>query len=945
MLKLWQLPAADEHRDLFLSRYSQILAWALKLTGHRREQAEDLVQDAFVFLVNARPDLTAARNLDAYLYVLVRNLHRAQLQKLLRGVTLPLDILEFDSVDAGLREAPGTNDEDRLWTQNELRRICDFACRRRETSRVGSVLILRFFHGYYPREIAAILRCSRAVVDVHLRLGRKECRDWLDAPRTLEVVAKPPASRNGFREARLSATVVTNDALLAELREIIFSAPKGDCPSRAQLREIYRRGSSARPGQAIVAHIISCAECLDAVNGFLGLAKLKDRDPNDTTGYGTDGPSSSKRRGAQMRSAPFVARPSARQLSKWGRRAASVLEHRPSRLCIAVNGLPLVDHLLNSQESDLTITVPIREQVDFVEVLSEQGVRLAMLVVVEPPPLGDLVQTTAVTLSGQRTLHASLSFDNPWPTIHVTYSDPSRQTASDEIAQLERPHEEILFATAFVSDEPRDCSVIRQFITGLLSWLFNPELWLNAKVLSSGVAILMILVLLLVQTHETTASAATLISRAEQWQRSTAKSGQVLHRTFDLIERRKSSSITSRRRVEVWQRPDNHDKVSHLLDSSGKLLNSVRLTGTPRPLTLLNAWQFDPAPETFRQLAGDLNQARVKKFGGRIELIAPSVSLELDDRTFAPTGETVDVEGAEFEFREIATEPMPESASPLAAVLTPQPVAAVRGRELKAVVIPALAAEAPTEAELEQSEISARVILHELRADLGEDIRVQRRGPVVEVAGVVDSLARKEQLAAGLSPVPYVRVSLLAPEDLASTVNDRIVAALASSPEQARATHPPLLENWLETAYPNEDERRSFATRTVDLARDCARRALAVREIAQRYGKPNDPAVAQILQDHLGSIRQDLTALDEELADVIQGALIKDDPSGAGAEPPSWTDAVNRLFVGARVLESDTVVLLTTSDANGQSPQTVLRNWARVQLDTKAAMLRLIRSD
>lgn len=145
MLKVWQRSEPDNHRDVFLTRYGQILAWALKLTANSREQAEDLVQDAFVFLVNSKPDLSKVRNLDAYLYVLLRNLHRAQLQTVQRGATLSLDILEFDSVDAGLKAKQASDDQDRLWMQNELRRICDFACRRRETSRGGSILILRFF--------------------------------------------------------------------------------------------------------------------------------------------------------------------------------------------------------------------------------------------------------------------------------------------------------------------------------------------------------------------------------------------------------------------------------------------------------------------------------------------------------------------------------------------------------------------------------------------------------------------------------------------------------------------------------------------------------------------------------------------------------------------------------------------------------------------------------
>src|SRR5260370_34647333 len=98
MLKLWHRSTApDPHKEVFLTRYEQILTWALKLTDNRRQRAEDLVQDAFVYLVNSKPDLDKVRNLDAYLYVVLRNLHRAQIQKALRHAAVPLSIIDCDS--------------------------------------------------------------------------------------------------------------------------------------------------------------------------------------------------------------------------------------------------------------------------------------------------------------------------------------------------------------------------------------------------------------------------------------------------------------------------------------------------------------------------------------------------------------------------------------------------------------------------------------------------------------------------------------------------------------------------------------------------------------------------------------------------------------------------------------------------------------------------------
>ncbi len=147
------------------------------------------------------------RNLDAYLYVLLRNLHRAQLQKGLRQATLPLSTLEYDSADGSLRslQAGERDDTVRLEMQNDLRRICQFACWRKETSRGGSILILRFFHGYYPYEIASILRCARSVVDERLHLVRREARAWLDEPRKLAVIDGGPAGAKLLPRSRLAS--------------------------------------------------------------------------------------------------------------------------------------------------------------------------------------------------------------------------------------------------------------------------------------------------------------------------------------------------------------------------------------------------------------------------------------------------------------------------------------------------------------------------------------------------------------------------------------------------------------------------------------------------------------------------------------------------------------------------------------------------------------------
>lgn len=58
----------------------------------------------------------------------------------------------------------------------KIRRCPNYACVRKESARAGSAFILRFFLGYYPDEIALLLRNSRHAVEELLKVARGEAR-------------------------------------------------------------------------------------------------------------------------------------------------------------------------------------------------------------------------------------------------------------------------------------------------------------------------------------------------------------------------------------------------------------------------------------------------------------------------------------------------------------------------------------------------------------------------------------------------------------------------------------------------------------------------------------------------------------------------------------------------------------------------------------------------
>ena len=83
-------------------------------------------------------------------------------------------------------------------------------------------------------------------------------------------------------------------------------------------------------------------------------------------------------------------------------------------------------------EQTLNINVP--EKIGFVEVFSEQELRLLFLAV-EAPPDGPVEQPAVVELSEGRRLELTVSFQVPWPQVRVVYVDPTISALLEALPQ------------------------------------------------------------------------------------------------------------------------------------------------------------------------------------------------------------------------------------------------------------------------------------------------------------------------------------------------------------------------------------------------------------------------------------------------------------------------------------------------------------------------------
>ena len=862
------------HEDVFLARYRHLRAWALRLSGGDVARAEDLVHDAFVQFTFARPDLARVGNLDGYLYRMLRNLQISQTRRARRRHEDAPAVVEYDSAEFALRAA--TDPRDVVRVQDDLRQVCHYACLRKETSKAGSVLILRFMHGYYPGEIARVLRSSREAVEERLRAARVEARQFLEDPSRLRFIG-----RDAARNVRPPATgfVQTHEELLADLRRRVFDSRRGTCLTERALTELYGDCATRRPDCATLAHLVSCPRCIEEVNSLNGLPPLSERHPtdslgveprrkgrggdddgtgsggveatsggddmtsgNDTTSRGDDRTGSSddgvtRGGGDNMTgggdgddgggddggAGGGTHGASAEESRRCRRRAREVFEHRPRELCVAVNGRLLAAQKVASVLSEQKLNVSPREEVSFVEVFSEQDVRLLYLDPAAWPAEANGSRAVSLRLSDGRTLEARLSRAegveadaDSAQTLQVVYRDPLM--AAEPAAQAEGVEAD---AGSRAGGRPSAVAAAWSWLRRVLGLFRRPFSVLSPGAVTAALAVLVVAALLFTRLYTPPVSAAELLRRAAAAEESAAAPGVVLHRTVFVEEARSEGrrSVVTRRRVETWQSGATGIRLRRLYDEQGRLAacelsksdgtSTLFRRGSPpsdagaaTPAELLGAgevWRIEPSARSFDALGASGEGLKVEdKLGayvlsrepsvaggesssGADTLVSSSLWLNKSDlHAYRMTlivrrgGETVEyrfVEGG-FERRRAAEVPPavyqvePELLDATRETkdeggVQSEGVAAARSADDARGASNGTRATAVASAELE---VEVAYLLNQIKANLGEQVSVGRTtGGALRVEALVESEARKEAILRALGPVlnnPAVEVEV-----------------------------------------------------------------------------------------------------------------------------------------------------------------------------------------
>ena len=905
-------PQFEQHEEIFLGRYPELRGWALQLTENDRQQAEDLVHDIYIQFTLTRPDLSAIQNLDGYLYRMMRNLNVSRLRRSQRKQNKTLSIVDYESAELGLRTA---DPREQITLQDALRQVCQYACMRKQTSKAGSVLILRFLHGYYPSEIAAVTLSTREAVEERLRIARNEVRQYLHDPKSLRFMSKAQVESMQFPRMGFAQTT---DQLLNQLRQTIFDSCEGDCLAPKQLRKLYQARNSVTDTLSL-AHLVSCPKCLDQVNDELDLPLLKERFATDTLatesrgkkgdGDGGDGPTGGATENERLESR---------------RRARMVSEHRPAELCISINGYSMAAQKVGAELNEQTLNINVAEKIEFVEIFSEQDVRLLFLAIDDP---GVGKQTASVQLSDSRSLEATLSFGDAWQTVQVVYSDP--------LLQEERAREDL--NTSGSQASPNASSTWKHFWKRLLSSGF----WLRPGTVTAGVALILIAALLVSRFQVTTVSAAELLQRSIAADDAAAADPQVaLHRTIQLEERQSNGVI--RKRIEIWQSKLHGIKLRRVYDDQNNLLagewtsengsstiyqhgvapesrTSAEVVGRAI-LQTGELWRLDGAAREFNQLVGAADALTVEdtsnKFVLRYKGVATtdllSATLTLNKSDLHAIEQTLTVmrngEAHEYTFRESALERKPsDTVSP--DVLQPDVELlgssgpgtdknrlATNGSQKAAVGDQP--AEAPASAELE---IEVTYLLNQIKANLGEQVSLTRTpAGKLRVEALVESDSRKVQILSALAPVsnnPAVRIEVStvaeaakrqqsSPRPAETTVREvEVTSGRVPADSQLRS----YFAGRLADSNAVDDEIKRFANRAMDHSRNALLQAAALKRLVNRFsseeiGELTPEARAKwlaMINQHTRTYQREVQALQSELKPVFESSSPSTPPLGA----------------------------------------------------------------
>lgn len=894
-------------RSVFECRYDDILRWALQLTDFDRSAAEELVHDAYVDLALSHTDIQQASNPDGYLYRVLRNLNASRIKRAWKHEHDALDVLELDSIYLRLRTGKGV---DQIDLQDRLIQLCGYLCSRKESFRPASVLLLRFFRGFYPDEIARLSGLEPASVRKQIERARCDARVFLMKPDKDGATAASsfviPAP-----EPRQAAAA---ERFLHRLAATIRLSLNGPCFTVAEIGECYGQ-RDAHPLEAErLSHLVSCDLCLSAVCKFLSMNPPDDRLPFDSAGQNRD---------------------AARKVLNSAERTIQELRnHEPSSLVLAINGDDIYECNVGHGQIRHTVTVPVGITLEFFEIFSHVGLRLLRLDVESRPPDGPPEIRNYAVLGAGRELSLCLEWYGQEPRVRVELSaleEPAVSVVASGMHPVSIAPPSLETGTEGAEDAPE--SMWRR----LLDWLGTHSL-IPAIVLVLAGALTVFGWLNGNRKPELDASA--ILTQASHAELAAASHG-VAHRVVSFEEVSATGAVVRSGRVESWNGGAEsakrfYDTKGHLTagewksgDGLDKVLEDGKLHSQPASRDCVAGeefWNCDLSAQSFGSMAAaHAARSRTETPGAYVITFANPVTsndrrpqvvravLTIDRRSMRSQKALVWVrnQGMVQEYRYVEVSYEPNTGTSLDSPIFRPDVDLQSRRQRK---VPRWEP-GGTSAQLVHLQLQVLLRLHAIGDDVGQPLLVERtHDGKLSVRGVVASDSEAQRIRGALSDLatnPLILIRVYSANEWKHLRSSGHTGKLSVESYEVNAEHSPadhLLRSHFESlgfhGTALDEQIRAFSNNVLSQSAQALQQAWALHQFSRSFTEAELVSLSiedkrtwfALLNDHENAVAATLDQLRKTIAWMIPSSVVHFPASGVAPEARPPTEAVDQVL-------------------------------------------------
>jgi hypothetical protein len=433
--------------------------------------------------------------------------------------------------------------------------------------------------------------------------------------------------------------------------------------------------------------------------------------------------------------------------------------------------------------------------------------------------------------------------------------------------------------------------------------------------------------------HLPSVSAAEFLNRAVTSDRNPRKAGGsgVIHRRF---------------RIKTAQKIIEHDAYA---DVTGHRLENVNAHADDGDLAIRLAlagvsWDDPLSAASFKNwhdLQSNSNDD-VRASGEGLLTISTRLSstsiaqesLTVREDSFHPVERTVEFRDADkVEISEVGLEVLSTDA---ANKLFSTPAPAIKSASSRIAAVAVL----PSQGQLNETELEARLILNQINADTGEQIEITRDARIVQINGLVESENRKKELSESLQGLPFLSVTIRSLDELASRFGPTAQSG-ATQQQSAVAQVSPLEQYFVKQGRSREDlSRISAGLFNSSLAINRSSRSIEQLLLRFSSGENLSPAAIQARDELLSRTVERLLNDLKEQQQFLDDANLLPDPTAVS--PNHSDDESSDLAYLAEINTALTRDLISGSGESSRSETALAADLAKTILQLRSATLSIL---